>query len=120
MYPIQLGCSFSRELPIGGVYLLVGGIPAGGGYLWVASDSSRSTVDTRCETPEDGSAIRETAIPAFQSLAISHAAEHRIIESLREAGSLAASLVADNRGRVIGYIACSPVSISDGTNGWHD
>jgi putative acetyltransferase len=37
---------------------------------------------------------------------------------LRKAGKLTVSLVADAEGKVIGHIAVSPVSISDGASGW--
>ncbi len=44
--------------------------------------------------------------------------EQFIISALRKAGALTVSLVADAAGTVIGHVAVSPVSISDGTCGW--
>jgi putative acetyltransferase len=38
--------------------------------------------------------------------------------ALRSAGQLALSLVADAEGTLIGHVAASPVSISDGASGW--
>ena len=58
-------------------------------------------------------------IAAFQTLQISHHTEQFIIEALRAAGALTISLVAEADGRVIGHIAFSPVTISDGTRGWY-
>jgi putative acetyltransferase len=41
-----------------------------------------------------------------------------IVTALRKAGLLAISLVADAEGTVIGHVAVSPVSISNGASGW--
>jgi putative acetyltransferase len=41
-----------------------------------------------------------------------------IVSALRKAGHLTISLVADAEGTVIGHVAVSPASISDGTSGW--
>lgn len=42
-----------------------------------------------------------------------------IVEALRAAKALAVSLVAELDGRVVGHIAFSPVTLSDGTPGWY-
>lgn len=42
-----------------------------------------------------------------------------MIEALRAAGALTLSLVAELDGRVVGHIAFSPVTMSDGTTGWY-
>ena len=44
--------------------------------------------------------------------------EQFIVTALRNAGQLSVSLVADDHGAVIGHVAISPVTISDGTAGW--
>ena len=69
----------------------------------------------RDETDADVSAITEVTIAAFKTLEISHQTEHYIIEALRAAKALTVSLVADLDGRVIGHIAFSPVTMSDGS-----
>ncbi|MCL5742900.1 MAG: N-acetyltransferase, partial [Acidobacteria bacterium] len=56
---------------------------------------------------------------AFESLEISNHTEQFIIEALRAAKALAVSLVAEQDGRVIGHIAFSPVTVSDGTRHWY-
>ena len=38
---------------------------------------------------------------------------------MRSAAALTISLVADVDGRVVGHIAFSPISVSDGTTGWY-
>ena len=73
----------------------------------------------RSETNADVTAIREVTIAAFETLEISKHTEQFIIEALRAAGVLAVSLVAEMDGRVIGHIAFSPVTISDGTRDWY-
>ncbi len=73
----------------------------------------------RPETPADSAAITEVTVAAFQTLDISSHTEQLIVEALRAAGALSISLVAEADGRVIGHIAFSPVSISDGTAGWY-
>jgi len=76
-------------------------------------------VNIRSETGADIEAIGEVTVAAFRSLEISEHTEQFIIEALRAAGALAVSLVAEIDGRVVGHIAFSHVSISDGTTGWY-
>lgn len=73
----------------------------------------------RCETDADVDAIRDVTIAAFNTLEISNHTEQFIIEALRAANALTVSLVAEVDGRVVGHIAFSPVTISDGTRGWY-
>jgi putative acetyltransferase len=73
----------------------------------------------RNETHDDASAITEVTIAAFKTLEISNHTEQFIIEALRVARALKVSLVAEMDGQVIGHIAFSPVTISDGTPNWY-
>ncbi len=73
----------------------------------------------RNETENDIDAIAEVTIEAFKTLKISNHTEQFVIEALREAEALTLSLVAEIDGRVIGHIAFSPVTISDGTPDWY-
>lgn len=73
----------------------------------------------RNETHVDVTAITEVTVAAFESLEISNHTEQYIIEALRAAGALSLSLVADMDGRVIGHIAFSPLTVSDGTQNWY-
>jgi putative acetyltransferase len=73
----------------------------------------------RNETDADVGTITEVTIAAFKTLAISNHTEQFIIEALRAAKALTVSLVAEVNGRVIGHIAFSPVTISDGTRNWY-
>jgi putative acetyltransferase len=65
------------------------------------------------------SAIAEVTAAAFKTLEISNHTEQFIIAALRAATALTVSLGAEADGRVIGHIAFSPVSISDGTRNWY-
>ncbi len=73
----------------------------------------------RSETDADVSAITEVTIAAFRTLEISNHTEQFIVVALRVARALTISLVAELDGRVIGHIAFSPVTISDGTRNWY-
>jgi putative acetyltransferase len=73
----------------------------------------------RNETDADVSAITEVTVAAFKTLEISSHTEQFIIAALRAAGALTLSLVAEVEGRVIGHIAFSPVTLSDGTRNWY-
>jgi putative acetyltransferase len=73
----------------------------------------------RSETDADVSAITEVTAAAFKTLAISSHTEQFIVKALRAAGALSVSLVAEAEGRVVGHIAFSPVTISDGTRNWY-
>ncbi len=73
----------------------------------------------RDETPADWDAITAVTEAAFASLAISAHTEQFIIQALRAAEALSVSLVAHIHGRVVGHIAFSPVTLSDGTPNWY-
>jgi putative acetyltransferase len=73
----------------------------------------------RNETQDDVCAITEVTIAAFNTLAISNHTEQFIIAALRAAKALTVSLVAEMDGQVIGHIAFSPVTMSDGTPHWY-
>jgi len=73
----------------------------------------------RGETEADIGVITEVTVAAFKTLAISLHTEQFIIEALRAARALTVSLVAEVEGQVVGHIAFSPVTISDGTRNWY-
>jgi putative acetyltransferase len=73
----------------------------------------------RTETSADIDAITEVTSAAFETLEISNHTEQFIIEALRAARALTVSLVAEIDGRVVGHVAFSPVTISDGTRDWY-
>jgi len=73
----------------------------------------------REETMADAAVITEVTVAAFETLEISNHTEQFVIEALRAAKAMTLSLVAEVDGRVVGHIAFSPVSISDGTQNWY-
>lgn len=73
----------------------------------------------RNETQADIDAITEVTVAAFKTLEISNNTEQAIIMALRASNALTISLVAELNGQVIGHVAFSPVTLSDGTSGWY-
>lgn len=73
----------------------------------------------RPESPADIDVIRDVTVAAFATLDISGHTEQFIVAALRAAKALTVSLVAEIDGRVVGHIAFSPVTISDGTANWY-
>jgi len=73
----------------------------------------------RPETVSDADAITGVTVAAFETLEISSHTEQFIVTALRAAGALTLSLVAEIGGRVVGHVAFSPVTISDGTPDWY-
>jgi putative acetyltransferase len=86
---------------------------------WRAIAMTTQEILIRDETFDDIPHISEVTVAAFMSLEISNHTEQFIIEALRDAGVLALSLVAEIGGHVVGHIAFSPVTISDGTTNWY-
>jgi putative acetyltransferase len=73
----------------------------------------------RSETKGDVDAIAAVTEAAFETLEISNHTEQYIVAALRSAHALTISLVAETDGRVVGHIAFSPVTISDGCPDWY-
>lgn len=72
----------------------------------------------RKEAATDVAAIEAVTVAAFQNADHTSHTEQFIVTGLRNAGQLSVSLVADDNGAVVGHVAVSPVTISDGTAGW--
>lgn len=73
----------------------------------------------RPETPDDVDAIASLTEQAFRSMEISQHTEQFVIAALRKAGAMTISLVAEKDGQVVGHIAFSPVTMSDGSADWY-
>lgn len=73
----------------------------------------------RPEAPGDAAAIAGVVERAFATHPLSTHTEQTIVRSLREAGALSVSLVAEQDRRVVGHIAFSAVRIGDGAPGWY-
>lgn len=72
----------------------------------------------REEAPADVLAIEAVTVAAFLSAEHTSHTEQHIVNALRCAGALTISLVAEINGVLVGHVAVSPVSISDGSVHW--
>jgi len=73
----------------------------------------------RKEIPSDAGAITDITIAAFKDCPYSRNTEQFIIKALRAANALAVSLVAEEDGKVVGHIAFSAVTFTDGSENWY-
>ena len=85
----------------------------------MSNSKVKHTITIRDEKKADITAISDVTIAAFESMEISNHTEQYVIEALRAADALPISLVAEENGRVVGHIAFSPVTMSDGTQDWY-
>ncbi|MBC9228284.1 N-acetyltransferase [bacterium SPL81] len=76
-------------------------------------------IQIRDEQNTDIQAIFDLTKAAFSEVQYSSHTEQFIVNALREGHQLTLSLVAEINNQVVGHIAFSPVSISDGTTGWY-
>lgn len=73
----------------------------------------------REEQPKDIQYIDDITVAAFLDAQHSDHTEQFIVKSLRESGALTISLVAEDQGAVLGHVALSLVTISDGAENWY-
>ncbi|MCW8093180.1 GNAT family N-acetyltransferase [Alteromonas sp. ASW11-130] len=73
----------------------------------------------RPEHPEDIPAIREVIKVAFKAVPHSENNEHLIVDALRDDDALTITRVAEEEDKIVGYIAVSPVTLSNGESGWY-
>ena len=73
----------------------------------------------RSELPSDVRAIADITIAAYSAALHSSGTEQFIVAGLRRSGALSVSLVAEVEGQRVGHVAFSPVTIADGSTGWH-
>ena len=76
-------------------------------------------VTIRPETVGDKATIFELTQAAFKDMPYSDGDEQHVVNRLRDDGDLTLSLVAEDEARIVGHIALSPVTISDGTEHWY-
>ncbi|MCK5769819.1 N-acetyltransferase [Algiphilus sp.] len=73
----------------------------------------------RPEQAHDADAITAVIETAFRTAPHSDGTEQHIVIALRRAGALSVSLVAEVDGDVVGHVAFSPVTVSDGSAHWY-
>lgn len=76
-------------------------------------------LEIRPERAEDTAAIEALTIAAFRAAPHADGTEQDVIAGLRAAGALTVSLVAVDGDRIVGHVAVSPVTISDGSSDWY-
>ena len=77
-----------------------------------------SAVAIRPERTGDEGAIHALTEAAFRDMPFSDGDEQDLVDRLRADGDLTLSLVAEDAERIVGHIAFSPVTISDGSEDW--
>ena len=78
-----------------------------------------SALTIRPETDADHAQIAVVTNAAFAEVEHSDGTEVQIVDRLRQDGDLALSLVAEDGERIVGHVALSPVTISDGSEHWY-
>jgi len=73
----------------------------------------------RKENQSDFGAITDITKAAFKNHPYSNDTEQFIINALRAANALTVSLVAELEGKLVGHIAFSPVTFTDGSENWY-
>jgi len=84
-----------------------------------ASLNGKCQMIIRKETQADIEVITEITKLAFENHPYSRNTEQFIINALRAANALTISLVAEIDGKLVGHIAFSPVTFSDGSKNWY-
>ena len=72
----------------------------------------------RNEEKGDADSIDAVTTAAFLNAPHTDHTEQYIVRELRNSNALAISLVAEDQGEIVGHVAISPVTISDGSNEW--
>ncbi len=77
------------------------------------------SISIRLEQPTDIKSIHEVTVAAFLNAPHTDHTEQFIVKALRESAALSMSLVAVENGNIVGHVALSPITISDGTPNWY-
>ncbi|MBV7265353.1 GNAT family N-acetyltransferase [Erythrobacter ani] len=75
-------------------------------------------ITIRPEAPGDVDIIHALTEAAFKEMPFSEGDEQHLVDRLRGDGDLTLSLVAEDGERIVGHIAFSPVTITDGAHDW--
>lgn len=77
------------------------------------------TIQIRAEQANDIQTIHELTEAAFLEAPHTDHTEQFIVKGLRDSDALTLSLVAEDAGQLVGHVAVSPVTISDGSSAWY-
>jgi putative acetyltransferase len=75
-------------------------------------------IGIRQETSADHEVIRELTELAFRDMAYAGGDEQDVIDRLRLCDALTLSMIAEVDGKVVGHIAFSPATLTDGSGPW--
>lgn len=70
-------------------------------------------MEIRYETPVDVAAMDAVTTSAFANACHASHTEHFIVRALRAANELTLSILAEEKGLIVGHVAVSPVAITD-------
>jgi len=87
--------------------------------FFVTPKDFQLSMNIRKEQPEDIQAIHDVTVAAFLNAPHTDHTEQFIVKALRDSGVLSISIVAKEKGVVVGHVAVSPVTVSDGAEGWY-
>lgn len=87
--------------------------------FFVTPKDFQLSMNIRKEQPEDIQAIHDVTVAAFLNAPHTDHTEQFIVKALRDSGVLSISIVAKEKGVVVGHVAVSPVIVSDGAEGWY-
>ncbi|WOD07818.1 N-acetyltransferase [Marinomonas sp. GJ51-6] len=77
------------------------------------------SINIRKEQSSDVQSIHDVTVAAFLEAPHTDHTEQFIVNALRESGALSISLVAEDEGGIVGHVALSLVTVSDGTDSWY-
>jgi len=75
-------------------------------------------LEIRNENKGDIDEIEKVTIEAFLNAPHTDHTEQYIVRALRNSDALTISLVAESQSQIVGHVAISPITISDGAKGW--
>jgi len=76
-------------------------------------------INIRLEKTNDIQNIHKITMEAFLEAPHTDHTEQFIVDALRDSGVLSVSLVAENSNKIVGHVALSPVTISNGSSDWY-
>jgi putative acetyltransferase len=76
-------------------------------------------INIRQEKSSDIQSIHEITVAAFLDAPHTDHTEQFIVKALRDSGALTITLIAEDSTQIVGHVALSPVTISDGSSDWY-
>ncbi|MCL1052003.1 N-acetyltransferase [Shewanella abyssi] len=77
------------------------------------------SINIRLEKPCDIATIHQVTAAAFLDAPHTDHTEQFVVDALRDSGVLSVSIVAEDSSKIVGHVALSPVTISDGSGDWY-